>query len=82
MTILAKPVHHGENDGLPANFRESFDEVQSNVGPYRRRHWKRQEEPRRVKLLRLEPLTDSAGADEILHVVAHPGEMKVTPESM
>ena len=35
-----------------------------------------------MKVLRLEPLADSTLADEVLNVVAHPGEVKVTPESM
>jgi hypothetical protein len=34
VTVLAEPVHHGEYDGLPADFRKGFYEVQSDVGPY------------------------------------------------
>ena len=82
MAIFSKSVNHCKNHRFPPNARQRLDEIQTNVCPHRLRNGQRQQQTRRVQVVRLVALTCGAGADEILDHTAHGWEVEVPAEAM
>ena len=58
--VLGEAIDDGEDDRLTADPRKALDEIHSDVGPHRVRNVERLEEPRRVQVLCLIALANSA----------------------
>jgi len=82
VAVLAEAVDNREDDRLPVHPWQWLHEVEADVRPNGRRDGKRQEQSRRMKVLRLVPLTSRACPHKVLHQTTHIGKVKVAVETM
>ena len=63
--VLGEAIDDGKDNRLAADPRKALDEIHSDVGPHRVWNVERLEEPRRVQVLCLVALANSAALDEL-----------------
>ena len=82
VAVLAEAIDDGEEHRLPVNTGQRFDEVEPDIRPDDCGDGQRHEEPCRVEVLRLVPLTSDAHSYKVLNKTTHVWKMKVTSKAL
>jgi len=78
VAVLAKVVHHRQDDGLAADMGKHLDKVQGDVRPHTLQHQQWEQKPGWVKVLNLVLLAHPTCPHHVLHKALHVRKMEVT----